>query len=176
MNNIQNHYKNVIIYDLITKFNFKNIFEIPKITKIYLNIGFKNSNIEKKKLINIIVFLKLLTNQQPIVTKSTKNNIFLKIKKNSIVGCKVSLKKKNIDFFLEKLILFILPNIKNIKINLKNKNILNFQIKNILNFFEFKTEFIKFKNIPPIYISIHTNTKNYKEIFNLLNLFFIIKN
>ena len=92
--NLKNHYQNVITYDLLTKLNFKNIFEIPKITKICLNIGFENANVEKKKLLNIIVLLKLITNQKPIVTKSKKNNIFLKIKKNSIIGCKVTLRKK----------------------------------------------------------------------------------
>lgn len=173
--NLKNHYKNIIVYDLITKFNFKNIFEIPKITKISLNIGFKKANIEKKKLINIIVLLKLITNQQPIVTKSKKNNIFLKIKKNSIIGCKVTLRKNNINIFLEKILIFILPNIKKIKINQINKNILNFQIKDILNFFELKTEFIKFKNIPPIDVSIHTNSKNHQEFYNLLNSFYILK-
>ena len=77
--NLQNHYKNITIYNLLTKLNFKNIFEIPKITKICLNIGFKDVNIEKKKLINIILLLKLITNQKPLITKSKKNNIFLKI-------------------------------------------------------------------------------------------------
>jgi len=173
--NLKNHYQNVIIYDLITKLHFKNIFEIPKITKICLNIGFKNANIEKKKLINIIILLKLITNQKPIVTKSKKNNIFLKIKKNSIIGCKVTLRKKNIYIFLEKLLIFILQNINKINFNLKNKNILNFQIKNVLNFFELKTEFLKFKEIPPIDISIHTNSKNNDQLFSLLNSFFIIK-
>lgn len=48
--NLQNHYQNVTIYDLLTKLNFKNLFEITKITKICLNIGFKNANIEKKKI------------------------------------------------------------------------------------------------------------------------------
>jgi large subunit ribosomal protein L5 len=173
--NLKNHYQNVIIYDLITKLHFKNIFEIPKITKICLNIGFKNANIEKKKLINIIILLKLITNQKPIVTKSKKNNIFLKIKKNSIIGCKVTLRKKNIYIFLEKFLIFILPNINKINFNLKNKNILNFQIKNVLNFFELKTEFLKFREIPPIDISIHTNSKNNDQLFSLLNSFFIIK-
>lgn len=173
--NLKNHYQNVIIYDLITKLHFKNIFEIPKITKICLNIGFKNANIEKKKLINIIILLKLITNQKPIVTKSKKNNIFLKIKKNSIIGCKVTLRKKNIYFFLEKILIFILPNIYKINFNLKNKNILNFQIKNVLNFFELKTEFLKFKEMPPIDVSIHTNAKSNNELFTLLNSFFIIK-
>jgi len=155
-NNLKNHYQNITTYDLITKFNFKNVYEIPKINKIFLNIGFKNANIEKKKLINIIILLKLITNQKPIVTKSKKNNIFLKIKKNSIIGCKVTLRKKNINIFIEKLLIFILPNIDKINFDIKNKNILNFQIKNILNFFELKTEFLRFRDIPPIDISIHT--------------------
>ena len=172
--NLQKYYQNVTIYDLLTKLNFKNIFEIIKITKICLNIGFKDANIEKKKLINIILLLKLITNQKPLLTKSKKNIIFLKIKKNSIIGCKVTLRKKNMFIFLEKLIIFILPNFNKFKINLKNKNILNFQIQNILDFFELKTEFFKFKNIPPIDISIHTNSKNKNTLFLLLNSLFVI--
>jgi len=174
--NLKNHYQNVISYDLLTKFNLKNIFEIPQITKICLNIGFKNANIEKKKLINLLVLLKLITNQKPIVTQSKKNNIFLKIKKNSIIGCKVTLRKKNIYIFLEKLIIFIIPNMnKKIKLNLQNKNILSFQIKNILNFFELRREFLKFKDIPNIDVSIHTNINNNQELFIFLNSLFIIK-
>ena len=173
--NLHNHYKNITIYNLLTKFTFKNIFEIPKITKICLNIGFKDSNINKKKLINIILLLKLITNQKPVITKSKKNNIFLKIKKNSVIGCKITLRKMNIYIFLEKILIFILPNFKKLQINLKNKNILNFKINNILDFFELNTEFLKFKNIPPIDISIHTNVKTNYELFLLLNSLFIVK-
>nr|YP_010508084.1 ribosomal protein L5 [Phytophthora gonapodyides]UXG56409.1 ribosomal protein L5 [Phytophthora gonapodyides] len=173
--NLQNHYQNITIYDLLTKLNLQNIFEIPKITKICLNIGFKDANIEKKKLINIILLLKLIINQKPMITKSKKNNIFFKIKQNSIIGCKVTLRKRNIFIFLENVLIFILPNITTINFNLKNKNILNFQIQNVLHFFELKTEFLKFKNIPPIDISIHTNAKNNNELFLLLNSLFIIK-
>jgi large subunit ribosomal protein L5 len=174
--NLQNHYKNVTIYDLLIKLNFKNIFEISRITKIYLNIGFKDANIEKKKLINIILLLKLIINQKPFITKSKKNNLFFKIKQNSIIGCKLTIRKKNIFNFLEQIIYFVLPNINKINFNLKNKNILNFQIKNVLYFFELKTEFMKFKNIPPIDISIHTNAKNNNELFILLNSLFLLKN
>lgn len=173
--NLQNHYKNIIIYDLLTKLNFINIFEIPKITKICINIGFKDANIEKKKLINIILLLKLITNQKPVITKSTKNNIFLKIKKNSVIGCKITLQKNKIFNFLEKIIIFILPNLDKLNFNQQNQSIFNFQIQNILHFFELKTEFSKFKNIPVIDISIHTNAKNNNELFLLLNLLFLIK-
>jgi large subunit ribosomal protein L5 len=174
--NYKNHYQNITTYDLLTKFNFKNVYEIPKINKIYLNIGFKNANIDKKNLINIITLLKLITNQKPIITKSKKNNIFLKIKKNSIIGCKITLRKKNINMFLEKILIFILPNLSSkLSFNINNKNILNFQIKNILNFFELNREFLKFKNIPAIDVSIHTKSKKNNELFLLLNSLFLIK-
>lgn len=173
---LQNHYQNIIIYNLLTKLNLTNRFELPQITKICLNLGFKNANIEKKKLINIILLLKLITNQKPKITKSKKNNLFLKIKKNSITGCKLTLRKKNMFIFLEKICLFLVPNLNQIKFNLKTTNILNFQIINILDMFELKTEFLKFKNIPVIDISIHTNAKNTNEFFLLLNSFFIIQN
>ena len=143
--------------------------------RIRINIYYSKNrrNINKKKLIDIILLLKLITNQKPCITKSKKNNIFLKIKKNSIIGCKITLQKKNIFNFLEKILIFILPNLR--EINLKNKNIFNFQIKNILDFFELKTEFLRFKNIPPIDVSIHTNVYTPNELFLLLNLLFILK-
>lgn len=173
--NLQNHYNNVIRYDLLTKLNSQNAFTLPKITKICLNIGFMDANIEKKKLINIILLLKLITNQKPDVTKSKKNNLFLKIKKNSIIGCRVTLRKKEIFNFMEKIIIFILPNLLGKNCNCKNQSIFNFQIINILDFFELKTEFLRFQNVPPIDVSIHTNTKTNSELFLLLNSFLIVK-
>ena len=172
--NLQTYYQNISIYDLLTKFNFKNVFEIPKITKICLNIGFKDANINKKKLINIILLLKLITNQTPLLTQSKKNDIFLKIKKGSIIGCKITLRKKNTLIFLEKFLIFIFPNLTKKQIYLKNENIINFKIQNILDFFELKTEFFKFNNTPPLDISIHTNSKTNNELFLLLNSFFLI--
>jgi ribosomal protein L5 len=174
-NNLKNHYKNLITYDLLTKLNYSNIFQIPKITKIVLNIGFKKANLEKKKLVFILVILKLLTNQEPLLTKSKKNHIFFKIKKNSIIGCKITLRNFFINIFLEKLIFFILPYKNKIFLTQKKTYILNFQIKNIFQFFEFQKEFLKFKNIPVIDVSIQSNTKNLTEFFILLNSFFILK-
>ena len=124
-------------------------------------------------MISIILLLKLITNQQILTTKSKKNNIIFKIKKGDIMGCKVTLRKKNIYFFLEKLIIFILPNIKDFQgiiINKKNINILNFKINNILNFFELEKEFLKFQNLPAIDVNIKINPLTSYNTFILLNL------
>lgn len=125
-------------------------------------------------MISILLLLRLITNQQILATKSKKNNIIFKIKKGDIMGCKVTLRKKNAFIFLEKLIIFILPNIKNFEgifINKKSLNILNFKIKNILNFFELEKEFLKFQNIPPIDINIKTISSSFNHMYILLNLF-----
>lgn len=173
MYNLKKQYSNIIIYNLINNINYKNIFQIPNINKITLNIGLKNSNIEKKKIISIIILLKLITNQAVLLTKSKKNKIILKIKKGNIVGCKITLRKNNLYNFLEKLIIFIFPNLKKFKIeNIKNNTIFNFQIKNILQFFELEKEFIKFQNIPPIDISIQIkNIFLKKQLLLLLNYY-----
>jgi large subunit ribosomal protein L5 len=173
MNHIKKHFNHNVNYDLITKLNIINIFNIPKINKIILNIGLKNSNMEKKKMTSIVLLLRLIINQQVLNTKSKKNNIILKIKKSDITGCKLTLRKQNIYFFLEKLIIFILPNIKEFKgilVNKKTKNILNLKISNFLNFFELEKEFLKFQNLPHIDINLHTNNINsYNHFLILLN-------
>lgn len=76
---------------------------------------------------------------------------------------------------MEKIIIFILPNLLGKNCNCKNQSIFNFQIINILDFFELKTEFLRFQNVPPIDVSIHTNTKTNSELFLLLNSFLIVK-
>ena len=174
MNHIQIHSNHIINYDLINKLTLKNIFKIPILDKIILNIGLKNSNMEKKKMISILLLLRLITNQQILTTKSKKNNIIFKIKKGDIMGCKVTLQNKNMYIFLEKIIIFILPNIKDFKginINKKNLNILNFKINNILNFFELEKEFLKFQNLPSIDVNIKTTSTSFDNMYILLNLF-----
>jgi large subunit ribosomal protein L5 len=167
--NLQIYYNSIIIYDLISKLpRIKNQFQIPKITAIHINIGLKTITTEKQKIISMLTLLKIITNQEPILTKSKKNNIFLKIKKNSIIGCKVTLHKSLIYDFLEKLLFSVSFSILNI-----NKKSLTLTIPNkyLLNFFELKTEFFSFQNLPSIDIIIQTNTIFKKEFILLLNLF-----
>lgn len=171
-NNLQIYYNSIIVYDLISKIPIiKNQFQIPKINIININIGLKTITSEKQKIITMLTLLKLISNQEPIVTRSKKNNLFFKIKKNNIIGCKLTLHKKTIYYFLEKLIFLRTLNFSNLKINKKN---LTFKISNkqLLNFFELKTEFFTFQNLPSIDIIIQTNTLNNREFLLLLNLFF----
>ena len=171
--NLQNYYTSILIYDLISKLpRIKNLFQIPKINAIHLNIGLKTIATEKQKIISMLTLLKLITNQEPVLTKSKKNNIFFKIKKNSIIGCKVTLHKSIIYDFLEKLLFSASFKISNI-----NKKSLTLTISNkyLLNFFELKNEFFSFQKLPSIDIVIQTNSLIKNEIVLLLNLFFFLK-
>ena len=80
-----------------------NIFETKKCLKITLNFGFKDFKFEKKQMILYFFLLELLSNQKCVLTKSSKNLIAFKLKKGSVTGCKVTLRKDNLNAFLETL-------------------------------------------------------------------------
>lgn len=169
--NLQNYYNSILVYDLISKLpKITNYFQIPKLTTIHINMGLKTISVEKQKIISMLALLKIITNQESIVTKSKNNNIFFKIKKNSIIGCKVTLHKNSIFFFLEKLIFLNPFKLSNLTINNQS---LTFKISNkqLLNLFELKTEFFTFQNLPSIDIIIQTQTLKKKDFILLLNLF-----
>ena len=174
MHFLKEHYQNIIIHNFITKFNYQNIFQIPKITHIHLNLNLNDLIIDKKKIIKILMILELITNQKSLIIKTKKNKIQFKIKKGDIVGCQVILRKDRIFYFLTNLFYFYLPNKKDFSgffLHEKNKKIAHFKLTNFLSFFELEKEFLKFQKLAPLFISIHTNSKTKKEFLFLLNSF-----
>ena len=91
MHFLEYYYNNVIKFDLINRFNYKNLKNIPKLEKIVLNFGCKT--FELKKLSLSLLSLQLITDKKGILTVSKKPNIVLKIRKGNPVGCKVILTK-----------------------------------------------------------------------------------
>lgn len=156
-------------YDLINKFFFTSVFKIIKFNKIVLNIG--QPDCKKEKILAVILALELLTNQKGNFTKSKKNIIELKIKKGAIVGCKITLRKKNMFLFLEKLILFYFPKIKDFKGFQINTENFSFSINNILNFFELSDEFSQFSQLPKLDVVLVLKNSNIETTKILLNNF-----
>src|SRR5687768_2095497 len=110
---MQNYYKQIIKYDFLNKFNYKNINQIPRKKKIILNFNCKG--FELKKLAITLLSLELISMQKGNATKSKKASINLKIRKGHPVGCKVILKKEKMELFLLKLLNKIFPELKNFK-------------------------------------------------------------
>ena len=100
-NSIEIFNKKIIKHDLINKFNYTNIQKIPKIQKLTLNFGCKNFNIQK--FATTLLALEIIASKKGGLTIAKKANILLKIQKGQPAGCKVTLRKKDIHSFLNKI-------------------------------------------------------------------------
>ena len=173
MSLLENYYKKVIKYDLINKFFYNQLKDIPELKKIILNFGCKNFEI--KNIAAALISLELITTKQATVTKSKRANILLKVRKGYPVGCIVILTKSKMYQFFFKLLTEVFPNLKDFKgikvsKNLKNKSF-SLTLLDLIYFKELEKQFYLFTNLPPLNIILVTNTRNRKELVYLLSSF-----
>lgn len=163
-NIFKNYHENVVKYDLVNKFNYKNIKQLPKLKSITLTFKLKTHNV--KELISSLAAIKIISYQHPSLTLSKVSNVSFNVRKGQPVGCKVTLRKKKLRLFLN-LIINNTPVIKK-KINYKNNFLFSFKISNILIFNKLEKNYQFFKNLSDLNINIHTiNCKN-NELFFLM--------
>lgn len=94
---LKNYNENIVKYDLINKFEYTTINNLPKIKKIILSFNFKKFDF--KLLISALIALEIISLQKCSLLKAKKFNISLKIRKGNPIGCKVILRKNNMRFF-----------------------------------------------------------------------------
>lgn len=169
---LKNYYQNIIQYDLINKFHYRNLQNLPKLQRIVLNFGYKNPNL--KNLASALLFLELITTKQGVITTAKRPHILLKIKKGNPVGCKVILKKNLMYSFFTRLLTDVYPQIKEFQdftIQKKNQtpNAFSYQLKNTFIFLELERNYNLFNNLSNLNITIVTNTKTQTELLFLLN-------
>ena len=173
MNILESYYKKVIRYDLINKFTYLHLDEIPKLKKIILNFGCKNFEI--KHIASALLSLELITTKQGSLTKAKRSNILLKVRKGYPVGCVVILKKTKMYDFFFKLLVDVFPNLKVFKAisshKKSEKTSFSFTLKDLVNFKELEKQFYLFINLPPLNITLITNSKTKKELIYLLSAF-----
>jgi len=177
MNFFEQYYNNIIKYDFINKFYYKNHKNIPKLNKIVLNFNCKNMNL--KLLISSILALELITNQKSIITSSKKSNIILKIRQGNPVGCKVTLRKEKMYNFFFRLISEIIPQFKTFNNFLINQKIINkkkinsyiFTIPKVLFIYELEYHYHLFKDLPKLQVVIVTNFMSTFEFIYFLKSF-----
>lgn len=168
---LEYYYENIIKPDLLNKFKYENIKNIPKLNKIILNFGCNNHEI--KKISPALLSLELISYKKGLLSKTKNSNVFLKIRKGAPVGCYVVLKNKVMYKFLFKLLVEILPNIKNFKglnfILKKGKiNNFSFYIEDLMTIKELNSHFYLFNTLPSLNIIINANTKSEIEFVYLL--------
>ncbi len=108
-------YNNHIRYDFLKKFNYSSIMKVPKITKIVLNVSLNSIDLSKKRLNCVYDNLKLISGQFPIIIKSKKSISSFKIRKGFPIACKVTLRKKLMWYFFDKLIFIVIPRIRDFR-------------------------------------------------------------
>lgn len=174
MNFVKYFYNSVLKYDLINKFNYNKTKKLPKLKKIILNFGCKNTKL--KNLAASILALELICSKKSTLTKTNKPNLFLKIRKGNPVGCKVVLKNQKMFDFLTITLNEIFPKEKKlIKLNKKTliqKNFFSYEIHNKFNFNELEKHYYLFNDLEKLDITIVFNVKN--EIFFLLKSFKLV--
>lgn len=166
-------YKNIIFKSLLKQFNYKNNHQVPKLVKIQLNRGLGGDGQNNKILQKSIEEIRLITGQQPIVTKAKKSIAGFKVREEMILGITVTLRSKKMYSFLEKLIHLVLPRIRDFRgLSLKgfdrNGNY-NFGLKEQLVFPEISYESVD--QVKGLNISIITTAKTKKEGIALLKEF-----
>ena len=121
MTNFETLYNDVIKKSLVEKFGYKNPHEIPKLTKIVLNMGIGEGVTDKKKVTSAMEELAAISGQQPVMTKARKSIATFKLREGMPIGCKVTLCSTRMYEFLERLVNMALPRIRDFHgINGKN--------------------------------------------------------
>jgi large subunit ribosomal protein L5 len=161
--------KKIIKHDLINKFKYNNIQNIPEFKQLTFNFGCKNFNIQN--FATTLLASEIIASKKGALTVAKNANVLLKIQKGQPAGCKVILKKKEIDTFLNKLLIEILPRVKNFlgfKISMQTSTFSFKLFSNEIALQEFENQYPLFANLPNLDIHISTNSKSKKELMFLI--------
>ena len=101
-------YKESVIPAMVSRFNYVNSMQVPKLLSISLNMGIGDAKTNSKKLESAISELERITGQKPVITKSKSDISNFKIRKGFPVGCKVTLRSFKMYEFFERLICCLL--------------------------------------------------------------------
>lgn len=115
MSILEEQYKNEMVPALMKELKFKSIMEVPKITKITLNMGVGEAVADKKVIQNAVSDLQSISSQKPVVTLSRKSIAGFKIRDDMPIGCKVTLRNERMYDFLQRLISIAIPRIRDFR-------------------------------------------------------------
>jgi large subunit ribosomal protein L5 len=115
MARLQEYYKATVMSELTGKFGYKSVMEIPRITKITLNMGVGEAVGDKKVLEHATGDMVKIAGQKPVVTKAKKSIAGFKIRKGYPIGCMVTLRGARMYEFLDRLISIAMPRIRDFR-------------------------------------------------------------
>lgn len=173
MARLKEHYKKNVVKDLMKKFGYSSVMEVPKITKITLNMGVGEAVTDKKLMNAAVADLEAISGQKVLVTKARKSIAGFKIREGWPIGCKVTLRKKRMYEFLDRLVSISIPRIRDFRgLNTKSfdgRGNYAFGIKEQIMFPEI--DYDKIDKLRGLDICITTTAKTDEEAKTLLEAF-----
>lgn len=108
-------YNDVVVPELTKKFGYKTIMQVPRITKITINMGVGEAVNDKKMVDNAVADMTKIAGQKPAVTRTRKAIANFKIREDMPIGCKVTLRGERMYDFLDRLVTIAFPRVRDFR-------------------------------------------------------------
>ena len=115
MARLQQFYREKVVPDLMKKFGYQSVMQVPRLTKITLNMGVSEAVADKKVMDHAVGDLTKIAGQKPVVTKSRKAIAGFKIRENLPIGCMVTLRVVRMYEFLDRFVTIALPRVRDFR-------------------------------------------------------------
>ena len=115
MTRLEQHYREKVTKELQDQFSYQSPMQIPRITKITLNMGVGEASQDKKIIDSAVADMTLIAGQKPVVTLAKKAIAGFKIREEMPIGCKVTLRRDQMYEFLDRLVNFTIPRIRDFR-------------------------------------------------------------
>lgn len=173
MSRLQTYYKETVVPQLMEKFSYGNIMEVPKIIKICLNMGVGEAVGDKKVMGRALGDMTAIAGQKPVVRVARKSVASFKIRDGWPVGCRVTLRRERMYEFLDRLVSIAIPRVRDFRgLNRKSfdgRGNYSMGVKEQIMFPEI--DFDQIDVIRGMDITIATTAKNDDEALALLQAF-----
>lgn len=115
MSRLQDYYKTSVVPELQKKFGYTNIMQVPRITKITLNMGVGEAIADKKAIENALADMEKISGQKPVAMRARKSVANFKVRAGWLVGCKVTLRRARMYEFLDRLVQIAIPRVRDFR-------------------------------------------------------------
>ena len=112
MARLEDKFKSEITKELMTKFEYSSVMQVPKIEKIVINMGVGDAGQNSKALDNAVAELALISGQKPLVTRAKKSIATYRLREGMPIGAKVTLRGERMYEFFDKLVTVALPRVR----------------------------------------------------------------
>ena len=175
MAGLKDVYKNEVVPELMKKFNYKSVMQVPKLEKVVINMGVSDVRDNAKALENAVRDLEIITGQKAVTTKAKKSIAGFKIREGMEIGCKVTLRSQKMYDFVYRLFNVALPRVRDFKglspNSFDGRGNYSMGVKEQLIFPEIEYDKIdKIRGMDIIFVTTANTDEEAKEMLKLLGM------